>query len=122
MLERSAILEDNEVFTPENDRSDSDARQELEKNARVEKELRKMSPTNPAGAKESVNLPRKRSQKPTLSNARQKYQTTLEEMSTALEEYLSLHKPQDFIQEDERPEASRRFRRMKNQWGTMERR
>ena len=43
LLERSAILEDNEVFTPEKDRGDSDARQELEKNARVAKELKKIS-------------------------------------------------------------------------------
>ena len=117
LLERSAILdmEDNEVFTPD-DRNELDARKELEKNARVEKELRKMSSTNPAGAKESVNLPRKRSQKPTLAVARQKYDSALEELTTALDEYLSLHKPQEFIQEDERPEASRRFKRMKNYW------
>ena len=44
LLERSVILnmEDNEVFTPEDDRSDADARKELEKNARVDKELRKI--------------------------------------------------------------------------------
>ena len=93
LLERSAILnmEDNEVFTPENDRSDLNARQELEKNARVAKELRKISSTNPAGTKESSNLPQRRSLRLTLSAARQKYQTALEEMSTALDEYLSLH-------------------------------
>ena len=41
LLERSAILnmEDNEVFTPEDDRNESDARKELEKNARLDKEL-----------------------------------------------------------------------------------
>ena len=117
LLERSAILnmEDNEVFTPENDRNDSDARQELEKNARVAKELRKISSTNPAGTKESSNLPSRRSMRLTLPVARQKYQTALEELSTALDEYLSLHKPQEFIQEDERPEANRRFKWMKNQ-------
>ena len=119
-LERSAILEDSEVFTPDNDRSDSDARQALEKNARVAKELKKIGSTNPVGTKESLNLPQRRSLRLTLPNARQKYQTALEELSTDLDEYLSLHKPQEFIQEDERPEANRRFKRMRNQWGALE--
>ena len=56
----------------------------------------------------------------TLPNARQKYQTALEELSTDLDEYLSLYKPQEFIQENERPEANKRFKRMRNQWGTIE--
>ena len=75
LLERSVLLnmEDNEVFTPEDHQNDSDARKELEKNARVDKELRKISSTNPAGTKESVNLPSRRSQKPTLPNARLEY-------------------------------------------------
>ena len=39
LLERSVILnmEDNEVFTPEDDRSDADARKDLERNAKVDK-------------------------------------------------------------------------------------
>ena len=74
LLERSVILnmEDNEVFTPEDDRSDADARKDLERNAKVDKELRKISSTNPAGTRELLNLPPRRSQKPTLPNARQK--------------------------------------------------
>ena len=82
LLERSAILnmEDNEVFTPEDDQNDSDATKELEKNARVDKELRKISSTNPAGTKESFNLPSRRSQKRTLPNARRKYQEALKEL------------------------------------------
>ena len=83
-------------------------------------QLRKLSSINPAGAKELVNLPRKRSQKLTLPAARQRYQVALEELSTDLDEYLTLHKPQEFIQEDERPEANKRFKRMKNQWGALE--
>ena len=118
LLERSAILEDNEVFTPENDANDLDARQELEKNARLDKELRKISSTNPAGTKESLNLPQRRSQKPTLPVARQRYETALNELSSEIDDYLSLHGPREFIQEDERPEASRRFKRLKRKLGT----
>ena len=53
LLERSVILNmgDNEVFTPEDNGNDLDARKELERNARVAKELRKISSTNPAGTK-----------------------------------------------------------------------
>ena len=119
LLERSVILnmEDNEVFTPENDGRDSDARKELEKNARVDKELRKISSTNPAGTKESINLPPRRSQKPTLPVARQKYEEALNRLSAEVDDYLSLHGPREFIQENERPEASRRFKKIKRQLG-----
>ena len=119
MLERSVILnmEDNEVFTPEDDRSDADARKNLERNARVDKELRKISSTNPAGTKESSNLPSRRSQKPTLPNARRKYEEALNELSTEIDDYLSLYGLREFVQEDERPEASRRFKRLKRQLG-----
>ena len=119
LLERSVILnmEGNEVFTPENDRNDSDARKELEKNARVDKELRKISSTNPAGTKESINLPPRRSQKPTLPVARQKYEEALNRLSAEVDDYLSLHGPREFIQENERPEASRRFKKIKRQLG-----
>ena len=121
LLERTAMLEeDNEVFPPDENRSDSNARIELERNARVDKELKKISSTNPAGTKESLNLPPRRSLRLTLPVARQKYQAALDELSTDLEEYLSLHKPQEFIQEDERPQANKRFKRMRNQWGTLE--
>ena len=55
LLERSVILEEvNEVFSPDDNRNESDSRKELERNARVDKELRKISSTNPAGTKESL--------------------------------------------------------------------
>ena len=48
LLERSGLLdmEDNEVFTPDNESNYSDVRREIAKNARVDKVLRKISSTN----------------------------------------------------------------------------
>ena len=94
LLERSAILniDDNEVFTPEdnvNDEESARAQEKTKETVKTMTQLRKLSSTNPAGAKESFNLPRRRSQKPTLANARQKYESALNEMSTELDYYLS---------------------------------
>ena len=121
LLERSAVIEmgdDGVSITPEesvNNEENANAQDKTKESVRTMSQLRKLSSTNPAGAKEWVNLPRKRSQKLTLPAARQKYQVALEELSTDLEEYLTLHKPQEFIPEDERQEANRRFKRMRNQ-------
>ena len=124
LLERSAFIEmgdDGVSVTPEeneNEGENANAQEKTTENVKTMAQLRKLSSTNPAGAKESVNLPRRRSQKPTLANARQKYETALDEISSEIDDYLSLHGPREFIQEDERPEASRRFKRIKRQLGT----
>ena len=78
LLERSVLLEmgDDGVYTtPEdivNEKEIAIAQEKTTENVKMMNQLRKLSSTNPTGAKESVNLPRRRSQKPTLPNARRK--------------------------------------------------
>ena len=116
-------LEDNVVLVVsmpggfeenENEEENAHAQKKTKESVKTMSQLKKLSSTNAAGVRESVNLPKRRSQKLTLPAARQKYQAILEELSIDLDEYLTLHKPQEFIQEDERPEANKRFKRMKN--------
>ena len=124
LLERSVILEmgdDGVSITPEenvNEKEIANAQEKTTENVKTMNQLRKLSSTNAAGVKESVNLPSRRSQKPTLAIARPKYDTALNELSSELDDYISLHGPNEFIQEDERPEASRRFKRIKRKLGT----
>ena len=123
LLERSAILEmgdDGVSITPEGDvntEENTNAQGKTKESVKTMSQLRKLSSTNAAGVKESVNLPKRRSQKPTLAVARPKYDSALNELSSEIDDYLSLHKPREFIQEEERPEASRRFKRIKRQLG-----
>ena len=124
LLERSVLLEmgdDGVSTTPEdivNEEENAHAQQKTKESVKKMSQSRKLSSTNAAGVKESVNLPSRRSQKPTLAIARPKYDTALNELSSELDDYISLHGPNEFIQEDERPEASRRFKRIKRKLGT----
>ena len=87
LLERSAILEmgdDGVSITPEGDMNteeNTNAQGKTKESVKTMSQLRKLSSTNAAGVKESVNLPKRRSQKVTLPAARQKYQAILEELS-----------------------------------------
>ena len=122
-LERSAVIEmgdDGVSIMPEGDVNNEEninAQGKTKESVKTMSQLRKLSSTNAAGIKELVNLPKRRSQRPTLAVARPKYDSAMNELSSEIDDYLSLHKPREFIQEEERPEASRRFKRIKRQLG-----